>query len=100
MKILVTGGAGFIGRSVVNDLLARGVEVRVLDKTKGVLVELKNPALEIIEGGIEDFQTVSKAISGTEVVYNLAETFSANLLYILMISWNTSVKVTLNYVEL
>ena len=78
MKVLVTGGAGTIGRSVVNDLLAHGFEVRVLDKTKGALVELKNPALEIIEGGIEDPQIVSKAISGTEVVYHLAETFSAN----------------------
>ena len=49
MRILVTGGAGFIGRSLVDDLLARGVEARVFDKTLAGLAELKNPALELIE---------------------------------------------------
>ncbi len=59
MRILVTGGAGFIiGRSLVDDLLARGVEASVLDKTLAGLAELKNPALELIEGGIEDQQAV------------------------------------------
>ena len=78
MKILVTGGAGFIGRSVVNDLLAHGFEVRVLDKTKGALVELESPALEIIEGGTEDQETVQQAMKDVDVVYHLAETFSSH----------------------
>ena len=78
MKILVTGGAGFIGRSVVDDLLAHGFEVRVLDKTKGVLVELKSPALEIIEGGTEDQETVQRAMKDVDVVCHLAETFSSH----------------------
>ncbi len=78
MKVLVTGGAGSIGSSLVSDLLAHGFEVRVLDKTRGVLADLDNPALEIIEGGIEDLRTVNEAVSGIEVVYHLAETFSAN----------------------
>jgi len=78
MRTLVTGGAGFIGRSVVNDLLAHGFEVRVLDKTKGVLAELKNPPLEIIEGGTEDQETVQQAMKNVDVVYHLAETFSSH----------------------
>ena len=78
MKILVTGGAGFIGSSVVNDLLAHGVEVRVLDKTKGVLVELKNPALEIVEGSTEDQEAVQRAMKDVDVIYHLAETFSSH----------------------
>jgi len=78
MRILVTGGVGFIGRSVVNDLLAHGVEVRVLDKTKGVLAELKSPALEIIEGGTEDQEAVQWAMKDVDVVYHLAETFSSH----------------------
>ncbi len=78
MRILVTGGAGFIGGSVVNDLLTHGFEVRVLDKTKGALVELKSPALEIIEGGTEDQKTVRQAMKGVDVIYHLAETFSSH----------------------
>ena len=78
MKILVTGGAGFIGRSVVNDLLTHGFEVRVLDKTKGVLAELESPALEIIEGGTEDQETVQRAMKDVDVIYHLAETFSSH----------------------
>lgn len=77
MRVLVTGGAGFMGSSMVEELLAHGVTVRVLDKTRGVLAELKNPALEIIEGGIEDQPTVQRAMQGVDVVYHLAETFSS-----------------------
>ncbi len=77
MRILITGGAGFVGRSMVNDLLAHGVEVRVLDKTRGVLAELKSPALEIIEGGIEDQEAVQRAMKDVDVIYHLAETFSS-----------------------
>ncbi|GAF98591.1 unnamed protein product, partial [marine sediment metagenome] len=77
MRILVTGGAGFIGRSVVNDLLAHEIEVRVLDKTKGVLAQLENPALEIIEGGTEDEEAVQQAMKDVDVIYHLAETFSS-----------------------
>ncbi len=78
MKILVTGGAGFVGRSAVNDLLAHGVEVRVLDKTRGVLAELESPALEVIEGGIEDQKAVQRAMKDVDVIYHLAETFSSH----------------------
>jgi len=77
MKILVTGGAGFIGRSVVNDLLAHGFEVRVLDKTRGALAELESPALEIIEGGTEDQETVQQVMKNVDVICHLAETFSS-----------------------
>ncbi|MFC1983470.1 NAD-dependent epimerase/dehydratase family protein [Chloroflexota bacterium] len=79
MRVLVTGGAGFIGRSMVDDLLAHGFEVRVLDKTKGNLTELVNPALEIIEGGIEDQETVQQVMTDVDIICHLAETFSSHL---------------------
>ena len=78
MRILVTGGAGFIGKSMVNDLLVHGFEVKVLDKTRGNLIELEDTALEIIEGGIEDRETVQRAVKDVDVIYHLAETFSSN----------------------
>jgi nucleoside-diphosphate-sugar epimerase len=77
VKILVTGGAGSIGRSVVSDLLSHDFAVRVLDRTGGSLTEIKHPALEIIEGGIEDQETVQQATKDVDVIYHLAETFSS-----------------------
>jgi len=76
MRILVTGGAGFMGSSVVRDLVARGVEVSVLDKTKGALAELKAPNLEIVEGRIEDREAVQQAMENVDIVYHLAESYS------------------------
>jgi len=69
MKTLVTGSAGFIGMSLVNDLLARDIEVRVLDRTRGGLNDLRNPALEIIEAGIEDRQAVQQVVQGIDVIF-------------------------------
>ncbi|AGB02340.1 dTDP-glucose 4,6-dehydratase [Methanoregula formicica] len=64
MTFLVTGGAGFIGRWVVNRLLADGEQVVVLDNlSNGSLDNLKglsaNPHLEIITGDIKDQKTLS-----------------------------------------
>jgi nucleoside-diphosphate-sugar epimerase len=78
MKTLVTGGAGFVGMSLVNDLLARSIEVRVLDKARGDLDALRSPALEVVEAGIEDPKAVSRAAKGIDVIYHLAETFSSD----------------------
>ena len=77
MKILVTGGAGFMGSSVVGSLLDKGFTVTVLDKVVGKLQELKSPNLEIIVGGIEDLRTVEQAIRDVDVVYHLAESYSS-----------------------
>lgn len=78
MRILVTGGAGFMGKTIVSDLLAYGYDVRVLDKNTQPLAGLNNPRLELLTGGIEDAAKVKEAISGCEVIYHLAETFSSN----------------------
>jgi len=77
MRVLVTGGSGFVGSSVVSDLVARGIEVRVIDKAGGALPALRNGTLEVIEGGIEDRETVQHAMNGIDVVYHLADTFSS-----------------------
>jgi len=78
MKTLVTGGAGFVGMGLVNDLLARDIEVRVLDKTRGSLDAVGHSALEVAEGGIEDRGVVQEAVRGVDVIYHLAETFSSD----------------------
>lgn len=77
-KILVTGGAGFIGRFVADELLARGNRVRVLDSlieqvhgaTDGS--EMLNREAELIRADVRDKAAVSKALDGIDSVIHLA----------------------------
>lgn len=72
---LVTGGAGFIGSHIVEALLARGDQVRVLDNlASGYLHNLSNviDQIEFIEGDIRDEPLVNRAIDGVELVFHLA----------------------------
>ena len=74
-KILVTGGAGFIGSHLVDALLAAGHAVRVLDNlSMGKLANLAldNPALEFIQGDVADAATVNAAVQGCSAVAHLA----------------------------
>lgn len=77
MKVLVTGGAGYIGSNLVDKLLARGDSVVVLDdfslgKHENIDHNLQKPSFELIKGSITDAPTVSKAMDGCELVYHLA----------------------------
>lgn len=94
-RILVTGGAGFVGSSLVRSLLDKGHFVRVLDKVEGKLREWRNPNLEIVVGNIEDVEKVQIAVKGTEVVYHLAESYSPQPREVL----NTDVTGNLNLLE-
>ncbi|MDQ2804287.1 MAG: NAD-dependent epimerase/dehydratase family protein [Pseudomonadota bacterium] len=76
-RVLVTGGAGFIGCHVCEALLARGCAVRVLDD----LVEqvhdgqLLNPILrhvELVVGSVRNIDVVAPALSGVDAVVHLA----------------------------
>lgn len=61
MKFLVTGGAGFIGSNIVEELLKRGYSVRVLDNfSTGKRENLKefNSDIELFEGDIRSYHTV------------------------------------------
>ena len=71
-KILVTGGAGFIGSNLVRALLERGDEVRVLDNfSTGNRSNLEGLDVEIVEGELRSYERVHNAVRGTEVVYHL-----------------------------
>ncbi len=61
MKILVTGGAGFIGSHVVDDLLAMGCDIVVLDDLSGGFRENINEKAHFIEGSINNEKLI-KAI--------------------------------------
>lgn len=71
-KVLVTGGAGFIGSNLVRALLERGDDVRVLDNfSTGNRGNLEGVDVEVVEGELRSYERVHNAVRGTEVVYHL-----------------------------
>lgn len=76
MKILITGGAGYIGSLLVPELLHCGYEVRVLDNLSfnqnSLLPYFIDEHFEFIKGDIRDKETVKKAINNQDVIIHLA----------------------------
>lgn len=70
MKVLVTGGGGFLGRALVRRLLARGDSVRSL--ARGPYPELTALGVDVRRGDIADRDTVLRAAEGCEVVFHVA----------------------------
>jgi dTDP-L-rhamnose 4-epimerase len=75
-KVLVTGGAGFIGSHLVDGLLSRGYDVRVLDSFVDQVhvgtSERSRKEVEIIRGDVRDRQLVDAALKDVEAVFHLA----------------------------
>ncbi len=71
-KVLVTGGAGFIGSNLVRALVERGDSVRVLDNfSTGNRANLEGIDVEVVEGELRSYERVHNAVRGVEVVYHL-----------------------------
>jgi 2-alkyl-3-oxoalkanoate reductase len=76
LKLLVTGGTGFTGSRLVEYLIDKGHEVKVLDNQKGILYEyLLKKGANIILGSVTDRETVKKSLEGVEGVFHLAASF-------------------------
>jgi dTDP-L-rhamnose 4-epimerase len=78
-RVLVTGGAGFIGSHLVDALVARGHAVRVFDSLETQVhgqgtarPTYLNPAAELIRGEMTDRAALRAALDGIEVVYHQA----------------------------
>ncbi len=74
MKILITGGCGFIGVNVLHQLKGKGHDITVLDNlSMGKKEDLDPfPQVTLVEGDIKDFDTVSRAVAGQDAIIHLA----------------------------
>jgi UDP-glucose 4-epimerase len=84
MKMLVTGGAGFIGSHLVDLLVEKKYDIRVLvrkgkvhpayknPKEKKILEHLKKLGVEIVYGNLMDKKSLEDAVKGCDIVYHLA----------------------------
>lgn len=70
--VLVTGGAGFVGRAVLDRLVARGRPVRALARSEGSASALAAAGAEVARGDLADRRALERAMQGREVVYHLA----------------------------
>src|SRR5688572_5359614 len=76
-KVLVTGGAGFIGSFIVDALVARGYEVTIFDNLEpqvhdGKAPKYLNPNAQFVSAGIRDYDALRSAVKGAEAIFHEA----------------------------
>ena len=76
MKVLVTGGAGYVGSLLVPELLRKGHEVRVLDNLmygqSSLLPFFIDEGFDFMRGDIRDTEAVESAVEGVDIIIHLA----------------------------
>lgn len=73
MRVLITGGGGFVGSHLVDSQLAQGHFVRVVDLDVARLEHVRDhPELELIEGDVAEKELLSRLVEGIDSVYHLA----------------------------
>jgi dTDP-L-rhamnose 4-epimerase len=78
-RVLITGGAGFIGSHLADELLEHGYEVRALDNLSDQVHGPRagrpaylHPDVELVEGDVRDPEAVRSALEGVDAVYHFA----------------------------
>src|SRR5437016_1998754 len=77
-RVLITGGAGFIGSHVADRLLASGWSVRILDclasqvHCRGAVPDYLNREAELVLGDVRNRVDVERALTGVDAVIHLA----------------------------
>ena len=72
MRILVTGGAGVVGKALCRELLKRGVCVRVLTLPGDCVDDAIPPQVEVFRGDVTDYGSMRPAFDGVDAVFHLA----------------------------
>jgi nucleoside-diphosphate-sugar epimerase len=70
MRALVTGGGGFLGRAIIEQLLARGDHVRSF--ARGSYPDLSVRGVDVVQGDVANANAVLQAVRGCEVVFHVA----------------------------
>lgn len=70
MKALVTGGGGFLGTYITEQLVQRGDQVRIF--SRGDYPALSRSGVEVMRGDISDLRAITHACSGMDVVFHVA----------------------------
>ena len=80
MEILITGGAGFIGRHLVKLLLEKGEQVTIFDSfsnsTKKQISSIIKKGVKVIEGDIRNLSSINEATKNKDIVVHLAAKIS------------------------
>jgi nucleoside-diphosphate-sugar epimerase len=72
MKVLLTGGTGFIGHSLAESLLDHGHSVRCVVRDLGRASTLRERGAEIVRGNLSDRRSLDAAVAGVDTVLHLA----------------------------
>lgn len=70
--VLITGGSGFVGRAVLDRLIARGRTVRALTRSDASAAALASAGADPVRGDLGDPASLERAMAGCEVVYHVA----------------------------
>jgi len=86
MRVLITGGAGFIGSHLAEALLAGGNEIVALDdlstgSLQNILPFMNRPGFEFVLGSIMDEEAVNRAVARCDVVYHLGAAVGVRLVF-------------------
>ena len=76
-RVLVTGGASFIGSHLVDALIAKGAQVRVADdfssgKRENIATHLAKKSIDLVEGDLRDSAIAKRAVKDVDTVFHLA----------------------------
>ncbi|MCG8434728.1 MAG: NAD-dependent epimerase/dehydratase family protein [Gammaproteobacteria bacterium] len=72
MTTLITGATGFVGSAVARKLLAAGHDVRALTRQSSDLQNLRDLAVEIVQGDLQDTSSLEKALQGCTTLLHVA----------------------------
>lgn len=69
-RAFVTGGSGFVGRNLIDELVRRGVEVRALARSDAAARKVERHGAEAVRGDLDDVDAMSRGMRGADVAFH------------------------------